>query len=173
MTDSDKATDLQRSSRNQEGSGEWHPLLGLRKQIDRLFEDYDRAPGFFPLGKGLFDNEPFWTRPGVPAVDVVEQDGAFLISAELPGLDEQDVEIKLNGRQLTIRGEKKDEREEKKKGYHLSERRYGSFERRFTLPESADAEAIEAKFAKGVLTLKVPKKPEAQAAERKIEVKRG
>jgi HSP20 family protein len=105
------------------------------------------------------------------AVDIVEQDKAFVISAELPGLDEKDIEVRLSGRQLSIHGEKKAEREDKKKGYHLSERRYGSFERRFA-PESAHTEAIEARFDKGVLTLTVAKKPEAQSAERRIEIKR-
>ncbi|WP_242671985.1 Hsp20/alpha crystallin family protein [Stutzerimonas kirkiae] len=167
MTDKDK-----KLAKEQGAPSHWHPLLNLRKQIDRLFDDYDHTPGLLPLGKGLFDSELFLGRPGTPAVDIVEQDQAFVISAELPGLDEQDIEVKLSGRDLSISAEKKDERDEQKKGYHLSERRYGRFERRFTLPAAADADAIEANFAKGVLTLTLPKKPEALASERRIEVKR-
>ena len=84
-------------------------------------------------------------------------------------MNEKDVEVSLSGTTLTIKGEKKQEREEKDKGYYLSERSYGSFQRAFTLPEGADGEKIAASFANGVLTVTVPKT--AQAAPKKIEVK--
>ena len=90
---------------------------------------------------------------------------------ELPGLDEKNVEIKLSNHTLTIKGEKKEEKEEKDKDYYLSERRYGSFQRSFQVPEGVDTGKIDASFSKGVLTVKLPKTAEAQKAEKKITVK--
>ena len=101
-----------------------------------------------------------------PAVDVSEKDKEFEIMAELPGLDEKDVEVKLANGNLTIKGEKKEEKEEREKDYYLSERRYGSFVRSFPLPEGVNADKIEASFAKGVLTVKLPKTAEAQAEKK-------
>ena len=86
-------------------------------------------------------------------------------------MDEKNIEIKLSNGNLLIRGEKKEETEEKKKDYYLSERRYGTFERRFNLPKGVDAEHIEARFSKGVLTVSLPKKPEAIKPERSIKIK--
>lgn len=151
------------------------PLENLRRQVDRLFEDFDRG-WHLPFARSTaFDREPFWRRElsfsGMPAVDIVEKSDAFEISAELPGMDEKNIEIKLSNGTLTIKGEKKDEREEKKKDYYLSERHYGSFQRTFGLPEGVDPEKIEAHFSKGVLTLHLPKKPEAQKPEKTIPIK--
>lgn len=150
------------------------PLENLRRQVDRLFEDFDRGWRLPSLSRSL-DIEPFWRRElsftGMPAVDIVEKEDAFEITAELPGMDEKNIEVKLNNGNLTIKGEKKDEREEKKKDYYLSERHYGSFQRTFALPDGVDPEKIEAHFAKGVLTLKLPKKPEARQAEKTISIK--
>src|SRR5690606_41318480 len=100
-----------------------------------------------------------------------EKEKEYEITAELPGIDEKNVEIKLANGTLTIKGEKKEEKEEKQKDYHLSERRYGSFQRSFPLPEGIDTDKVEATFAKGVLTVKLPKTVEAQKAEKKITVK--
>lgn len=86
-------------------------------------------------------------------------------------MDEKDIEVKVANGGLTIKGEKQEEKEEKKKDYYLHERRFGSFERCFAIPEDVDADKIEAHFKKGVLTVTLPKKPEAQKAEKKIEVK--
>jgi HSP20 family protein len=106
-----------------------------------------------------------------PAVDVVEKEKEYEISAELPGMDEKNIEIKLSNGTLTIKGEKKEEKEERDKDYYLSERRYGSFLRSFQVPEGVDAAKIEATFAKGVLTVKLPKSAEAQKGEKKIAIK--
>lgn len=106
-----------------------------------------------------------------PAVDVAETDKAYEIKAELPGLDEKDVEVKLVNGGLTIKGEKHEEKEEKQKDYYLHERRFGSFERYFQIPEGVDSEKIEATFSKGVLTVMLPKTPEAQKPEKTIPVK--
>jgi HSP20 family protein len=106
-----------------------------------------------------------------PAVDIVEGDKAYEISAELPGMDEKSIEVKLTNEGLTIKGEKHEEKEEKKKDFYLQERRFGSFERSFRLPEGVDTEKVEANFKKGVLTVTLPKTPAAQQAEKKIAVK--
>ena len=87
----------------------------------------------------------------------------------MPGIDEKNVEIKVANQTLTIKGEKKEEKEEK--DYYLSERRYGSFQRSFQIPDSVDAGKIEASFAKGLLTVKLPKTTEAQKVGKKIEIK--
>jgi len=106
-----------------------------------------------------------------PAVDIAESDKAFELTAELPGMDEKSIEIKLVNGGLTIKGEKMQEKEEKKRNFYLHERHFGAFERYFRLPEGIDAERIEATFKKGVLAVTLPKTVEAQKAERKIEVK--
>jgi HSP20 family protein len=153
----------------------WRPLEDLRREIDRLFYDFDRNFWLAPFRRSIFDIEPFWRREGgwgvAPAVDVVEKDDAYEVTAELPGLDEKNVELKLADGELTIRGEKQEEKEEKKKEYYLHERHFGSFERRFAVPEGVDTDKIEASFKKGVLTVRLPKKPEARKPEKKIEIK--
>ena len=106
-----------------------------------------------------------------PAVDIAESEKGYEITVELPGMDEKNVEVKVSNGNLTIRGEKQEEKEEKKKDYYLHERHFGSFERSFEIPEGVDADKIEANFKKGVLTVALPKKPEAQKPTKKIEVK--
>ena len=106
-----------------------------------------------------------------PAVDVAEKDKEYEITAELPGMDEKNIEIKLSNGTLTIKGEKKEEKEEREKDYYVSERRYGSFMRSFQVPEGVDTGKIEATFSKGVLNVKLPKTAEAQKSEKTISVK--
>ena len=105
-----------------------------------------------------------------PPVDFVEKDGGYEITAELPGLDEKSVDVKLANGVLSISGEKSEEKEEKKEGYFCSERRYGSFRRAFRVPEGVDVDKITADFEKGVLRIKLPKMPESQKQEKKIEI---
>jgi HSP20 family protein len=142
-----------------------------------LFEDFDRDSWGLPFRRSVFDAEPFWRREpswaGTPAIDITESDKAYEITAELPGLDEKNVEVKLANGDLTIKGEKQEEKEEQEKDYYLNERRFGSFKRTFRVPEGVDASKIEATFNKGVLTVTLPKSPEAKKAEKKIEVKAG
>ena len=148
------------------------PLGSLRREVDRLFEDFDRDSWRAPFR--LFERAPLWRREtelAVPAVDIVEKDGAYEVTAELPGMDEKDIEVKLANGGLTIKGEKQEEKEEKRKDYHLHERTFGSFERYFTVPDGVDRDKIDASFKKGVLTVTLPKKPEAIKPEKKIEVK--
>jgi HSP20 family protein len=153
----------------------WQPLTTLHQQVNRLFDDFSPFGLRQPLASSLFDVEPLLQREfsglGMPAMDIAEKEKAFELTAELPGMDEKNIEIKLSNGNLLIRGEKKEETEEKKKDYYLSERRYGTFERRFNLPKGVDAEHIEARFSKGVLTVSLPKKPEAIKPERSIKIK--
>ncbi|MBB4369955.1 HSP20 family protein [Bradyrhizobium sp. cir1] len=149
----------------------WRPFQALRHEIDQIFDDF---------GNG------FWNRPfrslarierdlnksfSAPAVDVAESDKAYEITAELPGLDEKNIDVKLTDGGLTIRGEKKEETEEKKKDYYVSERRYGSFERYFALPDGVNTDKIEATFKNGVLKVVLPKTEEAQKPAKKIDVR--
>jgi HSP20 family protein len=152
-----------------------HPFESLRSEIDRVFEDFGRGFGQFPFGRSSFALEPFWRAEtsigaALPAVDVVEKADGFQITAELPGLDEKDVEVKVADDVLTITGEKKEEKEEKKKDYYRSERRYGAFQRAFELPPGVDQAKIAASFQKGVLTITLPKSAEAQQKEKKIAI---
>jgi len=150
-----------------------HPLQTLRQEIDRLFDTVDGGFWNSPFHKSLFNYAPFKTLEmtiSQPAVDIVDKDGEYEITAELPGIDEKDIEVKLSNGGLLIKGEKKEEKEEKKKDYFVSERRFGSFERYFGLPDGVDTNKITATFKKGVLTVKLPKTPEAQKQEKKIAI---
>jgi HSP20 family protein len=138
----------------------------FKTEMDRLFDRFTSSLGIAPL-QG-FRGETTFTMP-TPAVDITEDDGAIAVTAELPGMTEKDIQVTLSGSTLVIKGEKRQEREEKDKGYHLSERCYGEFQRSFLLPEGADCDRVDAKFGNGVLTVTVPKT--AQAAPRKIDVK--
>lgn len=150
----------------------WHPFEALRREVDRLFQDFGRGLGRSPFRRSPFSLEPFWQRESnAPAVDVVETDKDYEIRADLPGIDEKDIEVQLANGNLTIRGEKKQEKEEKKEDYYLSERQFGFFQRIFTVPAGVDTDKIEADFKKGVLTITLPKKPEAQQPAKKIDVK--
>jgi HSP20 family protein len=152
------------------GSSEWRPLNDIRRQIDRVFDDFWRFPqvassAISPSNDGM--------PMAAPAVDIVETPQAFQITAELPGMDEKELDVKCSGDVLTIKGEKKDEREENKEGYYLSERHFGSFQRSFRIPENVDAQKIDATFKNGVLTLNLPKTKESQQNEKRISVKTG
>ncbi len=153
----------------------WRPLESLRHEVDRLFDDFGGGFWRSPFRNPLFDVAPF--RRGengfaaMPAVDVSETDKAYEITAELPGMDEKNVEVKVANGVLTIKGEKQDEKEEKKKDYYMRERSFGSFERTFSVPDGVESDKIEASFKKGVLSVTLPKSAEAQNAEKKITVK--
>ena len=136
-----------------------NPFMSLQREIDRLFDDF--TCGFPAFGNGKSDL--------LPSMDVTETDKQIEITAELPGLEEKDVQINVADNLLTIRGEKKAEKEEKDKDYRLIERSYGSFERTLELPDGVNADAIQASIAKGVLTVTVPKPAPAQS--KKIDVK--
>ena len=155
---------------------EWRPFESLRREVDRLFEDFQLGSWRSPFGRSVFDVQPFWRGEiswgKAPAVDIVDKGNAYEITAELPGMDESNIDVKFADGTLTIKGEKRDEKEEKKKEYCLSERRYGSFQRSFGVPDGVDADKIEANFKNGVLTVTLPKTPQAQRSEKKIAIKK-
>lgn len=135
-----------------------HPFAFLQNEIDRLFNEFGRglpSPGLGDI---------------VPRVDVAETDKAIEVTVELPGLEEKDVQIDFTDDVLTIKGEKKSEKEETDKNRRISERSYGSFLRAIQLPSGIDPAAIEASIAKGVLTVKAPK-PAARVTKQ-IEIKK-
>jgi HSP20 family protein len=148
----------------------WRPFESLRGEIDRMFDDFGR--GFWPSWRGsMRAAAPETTSLVMPAVDVVESEKSYEITAELPGMDEKNIEVKLGDGVLTIKGEKQESKEEKQKDYYRRERSYGAFERSFEVPDTVEIEKIEANFSKGVLKLLLPKKVEAQKPAKKIEVK--
>ena len=138
----------------------------MRREMDRMFDDVLKGFGTGGLPAAL-------GGAGVPRMDVKETATGIEITAELPGVDESDVEVELSDDVLTIRGEKKVEKEEgdKEKGYHLMERSYGSFARSIALPFEADSEKVSADFSKGVLKVVIPRPAAAAAKTKKIEVK--
>ena len=143
------------------------PFFGLRQDIDRVFDSYFRG---WPSLRG-FDFAPAFSRMDVsPKVDIGETDSAYEIAVELPGMDDEDVEVSLRDDLLTISGEKKTEREEKEKDYFLSERSYGAFKRSFRLPAEVEADKIKAELEKGVLTVTLPKSATAKSKQQKIEI---
>ena len=105
-------------------------------------------------------------------MDIAEREKEYEITAELPGIDERNIDLKFSNGMLTIKGEKTEEKEEKKKDYYLSERRFGSFQRSFQVPDGVDADKIEASFKNGVLTVILPKSAGAQKQEKKIAIKK-
>ena len=136
---------------------EANPLAMLQQEMDRLFD------GFSKSFTGLS------SRTLMPSMDLAETEKEIELTAELPGMEEKDVQLNVVDNQLTIRGEKKNQREEKEKDYHLVERNYGSFVRTVDLPPGVDLDSIKAVMSKGVLKVTVPKPAPAQA--KKIEVK--
>lgn len=133
------------------------PFYNFRRELERFFE-----PDW------VFKRENLLLSP---SIEVKESDKELIITAELPGVEEKDIDVSLSDNTLTIRGEKKAEKEEKGDNYYVSERSYGNFSRSFTLPYEVDADAIKAKFSKGVLTVTFPKTKAIQQKTRKIEVK--
>ncbi len=141
------------------------PFLSFRREVDRLFDDvlgtsFGRFPASFG-GSGFVS----------PTIDVEDKEKELVVTAELPGLDPKDFEVTLSGDLLTIKGEKKDAREEKRDGASYVERRYGSFARSIRLPFEAGEEKVAADYDKGVLTIRVPKPAEFARPTRRIEVR--
>lgn len=143
------------------------PFSEMRAEMDRVLESF--------LGPSIFNRQPLSSRAQTaalvaPDIDVRENDKEIVFEAELPGIDEKDVQVAVRDGVLSMKGEKKSERDEKKDTYHLVERSYGSFERSFRLPDSVDEEKIKADFTKGVLRVVVPKRAEAVKTEKKIPI---
>lgn len=140
----------------------WDPfrdLITLREKMNRLFEEAYSARG---EDKDLVAST--WT----PSVDIYETEQELILTAELPGIEEKDIEIKIEDNTLTLKGERQFEKESKEENYHRIERAYGSFYRSFTLPHYVDQDNIQAEHANGVLKITMPKKPELKP--RKVEI---
>jgi HSP20 family protein len=156
-----------------------HPrdiFAAMRDEMDRVFARFEtdwppwpglsaspRWPSAFRRGNG--------TGLVVPELDVRENTNSIMIEAELPGVDEKDVSVAIANGLLTIKGEKKDQHEEKDEAHYFSERSFGAFERCLRLPDTVDETKVKATFDKGVLRITAAKKPEAVKAERKIEIR--
>ncbi len=144
------------------GAGRWNPtheLLRLQDRLNRMF-----GPSLDDEDDQLVSGQ--WTPP----CDILENADAIVLRAELPGVREDEIEIHVEGGMLTLRGEKRFEKDETEQSYHRIERAYGDFMRTFTLPRSIDAEAISAKYERGVLELTMPKRNETKPRQIKIEI---
>ena len=138
-------------------------FTSLRREMDRLLDETSRS----------FGVPRFWGGEAAAAgmkVDMKETEATVELDAELPGVEEKDIELLLDDGMLTIRGEKRQERQEQDKGYHLVERSYGSFMRRIAMPVPVDEAKVTARFQKGVLHVTLPKSPAAEAKARKIAI---
>jgi HSP20 family protein len=135
------------------------PFVSLRTEVDRLFDDAFRR---FPVG-----DVPELLKP---RIDISEGKKAYTVRAELPGVDRDDVSLEVQDRILVIRAEKRQVKEEEDEGYHCIERSYGTVQRVLSLPDDADADAIEARFKSGVLTLRIAKQPARAAGGRRVEI---
>ena len=139
----------------------------FQAEIDRLFDGFFTDFGRFP--SSLVSKERI--GPFSPKIDISNDESSIEINAELPGLDEKDIQVSLQEDVLTIKGEKKSGDEKKSKDFYRVERRFGSFERSIRIPQEVDAEKIKASFKNGVLTVSLPKSEKAKDNVRKIEVK--
>jgi HSP20 family protein len=145
----------------------WEPVreLGtIQNEMNRLFNSFFDTPTPTQSNGTAF-------RRWIPAMDLIEIEDAFVLTADLPGLSESDVNIEVEDNVLTVSGDRKAEHEDRKAGYYRVERSYGSFRRSLTLPEGVEPEAVKATFDKGVLTVTVPKP--AQQAPRKVQISVG
>ena len=144
----------------------------LRTEMDRLFDRFAGGWGL-PSLRRMFDvetafrYESSFTMPS-PAVDITEDDSGYKVTAELPGMGEKEIEVAVAGDTLTLKGEKRQEKEQKEQNFYLSERSYGSFQRSFYVPEGVDRDKIAAEFSKGVLTVTMPKTVKAVSARRRL-----
>ncbi len=141
----------------------WRPLQELRREIDRIWDEF--------LGRARF-SERWEGFEWAPAVDISETEDAVVVRADVPGLAPEDLEINLSGNVLTIKGEKKQEKEEKKENFYRVERVYGSFMRSIELPAEVDPEKVEATYKNGVLKIILPKKAESRGKTIKVKVEK-
>jgi HSP20 family protein len=139
----------------------WDPfreVVALQNRVNSLFRD---------LNEG---DDPLATASFVPAVDIYEDPQKVMLKLEVPGVDQKDLDVRIEDHTLTVKGERKFESEEKEQNFHRIERRYGSFYRAFTLPNTVDTEKVAASYNAGVLKLELKKKPEAQPKQIQIKV---
>jgi HSP20 family protein len=143
---------------------EAYPLVTFQQEMNRLFDDFFGGSALAPFG-ALGEGWNVFS----PKVDVVETDAEIRVSAELPGLDDKDIDVSLSRGELTISGEKKHEKEEQGRGYYRSERSFGSFRRSISLPGEVVTDKVDAVFKNGVLTITLPKT--AKKARKRITIK--
>jgi HSP20 family protein len=151
------------------------PLERLRTDVDRVLSNFLRGYWHVPFRQSVVDVEPYWRGEigfgATPAVNIVDKDDAYIVTAELPGIREQDIEIKFADGTLTVEGQKEEEPGDEKQEHFLSERRFGAFHRSFRVPDGVDADKIEASLKNGVLTVTLPKSAGARRRQKKIAVK--
>jgi HSP20 family protein len=142
------------------------PVMAIQNEMNRLFDQFFADPfTMLPIASSRFGAD------FTPRVDVSESDTATVVTAELPGMDEKDIQIEIDRDALVISGEKKNETEEKSKNYHRIERSFGSFQRVIPLMNEVDDEKVEAIFKNGILTVTIPKPVSSQKTTRKISIK--
>ncbi len=154
-----------RKGRTSMDRGDGFPLSALHRRLDRMFDDFFGDFGLGPAG-AITRTVDF-----VPRMDVSETEKEYTLTAELAGIDDKDVDITLQDNVLTVRGEKKVERDEKSERCSLMERSYGTFSRSVALPAEVQEDKIEASFKNGVLTVRLPKTEVQQPKAKKIEIK--
>lgn len=151
---------------------EENPFLDLHRQMNHLFADFFAG----------FGEDTLWPHglqaarsafPGTPKVDMAENDDEVVVTADLPGLEEKDVNVSLDGDLLTISGARREEREDRKRSYHLIERSYGEFHRTLQMPAGVNKDKVKAAFKNGVLKVTLPKLPDAKNTSRHIEITSG
>ena len=143
----------------------WDPFrefVTLQGRMNRLFHD--------SFGEGTRDSEALTTTTFAPPVDVYEDEHNVTLKVEVPGIDEKDIDVRIENNTLTVHGERKFEKEEKEENYRRVERQYGSFTRTFTLPQTVDQESVQADYEKGVLKIQLAKKAEAKPKQIKVNV---
>jgi HSP20 family protein len=140
----------------------YRELNTLQERMNRLFhESFNSSEG---------RDESLATSNFAPAVDVYEDEHSVTLKIEVPGIDEKDIDVRIENRTLTVHGERRFEKEEKEENYRRVERQYGSFSRTFTLPNTVDTENVSADYEKGVLKIKLTKKAEAKPKQIKVNV---
>ncbi|AQT67280.1 Spore protein SP21 [Anaerohalosphaera lusitana] len=152
---------------SQVASGQADPFYALQKRTNDLFRDFFSDFGFEPMTEA-----GRWAKEFTPSINVSETDKAYKISAELPGMDENDIDVSIEGDSLLIKGEKKAEDQEEGENWFRSERSFGQFQRAIGLPVDVDEDKIEAEFKKGVLNVVLPKTEEARTKSKKISIKK-
>jgi HSP20 family protein len=143
------------------------PFLAMRREMNRLFDDV-----FGGFGLPTAFGPALRQMPVAPKIDVSETDNEIQVTAEMPGIDQNDVEVLLEDDRLIIRGEKKEEREDKDRNYHLRERVEGAFSRTLPLPYAPDPNQVKAEFKNGVMTITIPKPQEVKQKQHRIEVQK-
>ncbi len=143
-----------------------HPFYSLQREMNSLFDNFFRGFEMAPRGLAAGDAGFF-----SPSIDVKENEKEFIIKAELPGVDEKDIDVTVTGDSVTIKGEKKEEKEDKDKNYYYMERSYGSFCRVIPLEAEIESGKAEAKFKNGILDIKIPKKQSTKAKGTKVSIK--